>query len=156
MATTHAPDCTTATSRALYMRWGQTLGEAWGQTAFYYPGTKETHIGQAFQPDTEPCQAEKPDLLPCRGNISPSLEDLSCQGNISRKMIGNDSNNPQTMGCAQSGILETQVRGSEAGQGEAKRDRGKRSGTGGSEAGQVRGEAKREGKRSGTGPILLS
>ena len=29
----------------------------------YYPGTKETHVGQAFQPDSEPCQAGKPDLL---------------------------------------------------------------------------------------------
>src|SRR5271157_6389425 len=25
-------------------------------------------VGQPFQPDSEPCQAGKPDLLPCRGN----------------------------------------------------------------------------------------
>ena len=28
-------------------------------------------LGQAFQPDSEPCQAGEPDLLPWRGNISP-------------------------------------------------------------------------------------
>jgi hypothetical protein len=49
------------------------VGIIMGHTALltmspYYPGTKETHVGQAFQPDSELCQAGKPDLLPCRGN----------------------------------------------------------------------------------------
>src|SRR5271157_4812852 len=47
-------------------------GIACGQT--YYPGTKETHVGQAFPPDSESCQAGKPDLLPCRDNIAPEGE----------------------------------------------------------------------------------
>src|SRR5271157_6643307 len=31
---------------------------------------KKRIVGQAFQPDSEPCQAGKPDLVPCRGNIN--------------------------------------------------------------------------------------
>jgi len=38
-----------------------------------YRGTKETYCSQAFQPDSEPCQAGMPDLLPCRGNIIVTL-----------------------------------------------------------------------------------
>ena len=32
------------------------------------PARKKRIVGQAFQPDSEPCQAGKPDLFPCRGN----------------------------------------------------------------------------------------
>ena len=32
------------------------------------PARKKHIVGQAFQPDSEPCQAGKPDLLLCRGN----------------------------------------------------------------------------------------
>jgi hypothetical protein len=34
------------------------------------PARKKRIVGQAFQPDSEPCQAGKPDLLPCRRNSS--------------------------------------------------------------------------------------
>src|SRR5271157_3578911 len=30
------------------------------------------YVGQAFQPDSEPCQAGKPDLLACRTNNFPA------------------------------------------------------------------------------------
>src|SRR5208282_449392 len=32
---------------------------------------KSNYVGQAFQPDSEPCQAGKPDLLPCPTNNFP-------------------------------------------------------------------------------------
>ena len=34
------------------------------------PARNKRIVGRAFQPDSEPCQAGKPDLLPCRGNSS--------------------------------------------------------------------------------------
>src|SRR5208282_4388426 len=36
------------------------------------PARKKRFVGQAFQPDSESCQAGKPDLLPCRDKISAS------------------------------------------------------------------------------------
>src|SRR5271157_2019169 len=39
-----------------------------GRRAHITPARKKRIVGQAFQPDSEPCQAGKPDLLPCRRN----------------------------------------------------------------------------------------
>jgi len=38
------------------------------QRAQNTPARKKRIVGQAFQPDSEPCQAGKPDLLPSRGS----------------------------------------------------------------------------------------
>ena len=34
------------------------------------PARKKRIVGQAFQPNSEPCQGGKPDLLPCRSNMN--------------------------------------------------------------------------------------
>ncbi len=55
-------------------RFGICAAPPFSSARSYYPGTKETRVGQAFQPDFEPYQAGKSDLLPCRGNIDWSAQ----------------------------------------------------------------------------------
>jgi len=48
--------------------WSQSTNSTSALAGIITRARKKRMVGQAFQPDSEPCQAGKPDLLPCRGN----------------------------------------------------------------------------------------
>jgi hypothetical protein len=60
--------------------WSQSTNSTSALAGIITRARKKRMVGQAFQPDSEPCQAGKPDLLPCRGNTERSTtHSLACR-----------------------------------------------------------------------------